>query len=256
MDQLSVAVVGLRFGRTWMNGFANHPSCRVACLCDTDPNALAQSQAASGIDATRSHLDQVLADRQIDAVALFTPAPLHAEQSAAALRADKHVLCAVPAATTEQGCRDIALAAKESGRVYMMAENWPYEPSVRKAQSLFSAGRLGSLFYGDRGSFETARGKQARFVARYWSLGDEPREIAEETCTYPPLPDYVEDMGGHAGPAVGIIDDFVQAILDGTTAPIGPILAAHMTLPGICAVQSIQSGQRVEIPDPQAWIDA
>ena len=357
MDQLSVAVVGLRFGRTWMNGFANHPSCRVACLCDTDPNALAQSQAASGIDATRSHLDQVLADRQIDAVALFTPAPLHAEQSAAALRADKHVLCAVPAATTEQGCRDIALAAKESGRVYMMAENWPYEPSVRKAQSLFSAGRLGSLFYGeaeylhhteklwftpagdptwrhvlapmlypthglgpylhmtgdrfvdvtaqqvsgreppgatpdrawlqlavlrsangclfklmntfcnahpgghylsfygDRGSFETARGKQARFVARYWSLGDEPREMAEETCTYPPLPDYVEDMGGHAGPAVGIIDDFVQAILDGTTAPIGPILAAHMTLPGICAVQSIQSGQRVEIPDPQAWID-
>ena len=87
MDHLSVAVVGLRFGRTWMNGFANHPSCRVACLCDTDPNALAQSQAASGIDATRSHLDQALADRQIDAVALFTPAPLHAEQSAAALRA-------------------------------------------------------------------------------------------------------------------------------------------------------------------------
>ena len=189
----------------------------------------------------------------------------------------------------------------------MMAENWPYEPSVLKAQALFSAGQLGALFYGeaeylhhteslwlapdgeptwrhtlapmlypthglgpylhmtgdrftsvtaqqvsgqdppgiepgrpwlelamlrseqgclfklmnsfcnahpgghylsfygDRGSFETARGKQARFVARYWSLGDEPREMAEETCTYPPLPDYVEDMGGHAGPALDSI---------------------------------------------------
>ena len=87
-------------------------------------------------------------------------------------------------------------------------------------------------------------------------MAEEPREMIEDTCTYPPLPDYVEHMGGHAGPAVGIIDDFVQAILDGTTAPIGPILAAHMTLPGICAVQSIHSGQRVEIPDPQAWIDA
>ena len=54
---------------------------------------------------------------------------------------------------------------------------------------------------------------------------------------------------------LAIIADFVQAILDGTTAPIGPILAAHMTLPGVCAVQSIQSGRRVEIPDPQAWTD-
>ena len=100
MDQLSVAVVGLRFGRTWMNGFANHPRCRVACLCDTDPTALAQGQAVSGIEATASHLDQVLEDRQVDAVALFTPVPVHAEQSVAALRAGKHVLCAVPAATT------------------------------------------------------------------------------------------------------------------------------------------------------------
>ena len=100
-----------------MNGFANHPSCRVACLCDTDPTALAQGQAVSGIEATARHLDQVLEDRQVDAVALFTPAPVHAEQSVAALRAGKHVLCAVPAATTEQGCRDIAIAANESGHV-------------------------------------------------------------------------------------------------------------------------------------------
>ena len=109
--------------------------------------------------------------------------------------------------------------------------------------------------YGDKSSFETARGTRARFVANYWSRADAPREMAEDTCAYPPLPDYVKYMGGHAGPAVGIIDDFVQAIFDGTTAPIGPILSAHMHLPGICALQSIQTGQRVEIPDPRAWID-
>lgn len=316
---------------------------------------LEQSQAESGVGTVASDLEEVLNDRHINAVALFTPAPLHAEQSTAALRAGKHVLSAVPAAVTEQGCRDIVVAAKESGRVYMMAENWPYEPSVLKAQTLFTAGKLGTLFYGeaeylhhteslwftpdghptwrhtlapmlypthglgpylhmtgdrftevtaqqvsgqespgvepsrswlelavlrseqgclfklmntfcnahpgghylsfygDKGSFETARGKQARFEAKYWSLGDTSREMIEETCAYPPLPDYVQDMGAHAGPAVRIIDDFVQAIIDGTTAPIGPILSAHMTLPGICAVQSIETGQPVEIPDPQAW---
>ena len=147
--RLNIAVVGLRFGRTWMNGFKHHPRCRLACICDIDSDALEEGQAESGADTVASQLEEVLNDRHIDVVALFTPAPLHAEQSAAALRAGKHVLSAVPAATTEEGCREIVLAAKESGRVYMMAENWPYEPSVLKAQALFSAGQLGALFYGE-----------------------------------------------------------------------------------------------------------
>lgn len=355
MAKLNIAVVGLRFGRTWMNGFRRHPHCRLTCVCDSDAAALAKGKAESGAETAASRLEDVLNDRHVDAVALFTPAPLHAEQSVAALRAGKHVLSAVPAAVTEKGCRDVVVAAKESGRVYMMAENWPYEPSVLKAQALFASGKLGTLFYGeaeylhhteslwftpdgrptwrhtlapmlypthglgpylhmtgdrftevtaqkvsgreppgadpgrswlelailrseqgclfklmntfcnahpgghylsfygDKGSFETARGKEARFVARYWSLGETPREMAVEKCAYPPLPEYSQDIGSHAETAVSIIDDFVQAIIDGTAAPIGPILSAHMTLPGICAMRSIQTGQNVEIPDPGEW---
>ena len=355
MEKLNIAVVGLRFGRTWMNGFNHHPDCRLAHLCDIDAAALAQEASASGVSRTSQHLDEVLADAAIDAVALFTPAPLHGEQSVAALQAGKHVLSAVPAATTEASCRDIVVAARESGCTYMLAENWPYEPSMLKAQSVYAAGELGNLFYaeaeylhhteslwfkadgtptwrhslapllypthgigpylhmthdrfvevtahavsgqtppgadpgrdwlqvammrsekglvfkllnsfcnahpgghylsfyGDKGSFETGRGKRARSTATYWSLGDSPREMVEEVCQYPPLPDHVEDMGGHAGPAVGIIDDFVKSILKGSPAPIGPVLAAHMTLPGICAVQSIEAGATVKIPNPEEW---
>ena len=95
-----------------MNGFKHHPRCRLACICDIDSDALEEGQAESGADTVASQLEEVLNDRHIDVVALFTPAPLHAEQFAAALRAGKHVLSAVPAATTEQGCREIVLAAK------------------------------------------------------------------------------------------------------------------------------------------------
>ena len=74
MNQLNVAVVGLRFGRTWMNGFQNHPDCRLVHLCDIDAAALERGVLESGVTATSSHLDEVLADSDIDAVALFTPA--------------------------------------------------------------------------------------------------------------------------------------------------------------------------------------
>ena len=355
MSHLNVAVVGLRFGCTWMNGFRNHPDCRLMHLCDIDAEALARASAQSGVGNTSGHLDEVLENPDVSAIALFTPAPLHAEQSAAALRAGKHVLSAVPAATTEAGCRDIVAAVRESGSRYMMAENWPYEPSILRAQALYAEGKLGMLFYGeaeylhhteslwfkrdgtptwrhtlapmlygthgigpylhmtgdrfvevtahavsgqtpmganpgrnwlevailrseqgllfklmntfcnahpgghylsfygDKGSFETGRGKKARSMATYWSHGDDDREMTEELCDYPPLPEYAKDMGSHAGPAVRIVDDFVRSIIDGTPAPIGPTLAVNMTLPGIAAVASIDEGKTVRIPDPQAW---
>ena len=355
MNQLNVAVVGLRFGRTWMNGFRNHPDCRLVHLCDIDAAALERGVLESGVTATSSHLDEVLADSDIDAVALFTPAPLHGEQSTAVLRAGKHVLSAVPAATTEAGCRDIVVAARESGCTYMMAENWPYEPSILKAQAIYAEGKLGTLFYaeaeylhhteslwftpdgtptwrrsfppllypthglgpylhmtgdrftevtahavsgemapgadperswlelamlrsergclfklmnsfcnvhpgghylsfyGDRGSFETDRGKKARTVANIWLQRDTPREMTREACTYPSLPDYVQDIGSHAGPAVRIIEDFVRSIAGDIPVPIGPELSADMTLPGICAQASIRTGETVQISDPRAW---
>jgi len=79
-----------------MSGFKHHPRFRLACLCDTDPAALKKAQAESEANTEISHLEEVLNDRYIDAVALFIPAPLHAEQSVAALHAGKHVISAVP----------------------------------------------------------------------------------------------------------------------------------------------------------------
>ena len=355
MDQLRMAVVGVRFGRTWMNGLRRHPRCELECLCDLDAEKLAQAAGEAGAQSTTTDFDAVVSSDSVNAVALFTPAPLHAEQTVALLNAGKHVLSAVPAGLTIEECRRLVTAVRDSGRVYMMAENWPYEPSILKAQELYRDGKLGKLYYGeaeylhhleslwfdaegrptwrrdlpallypthglgpylhltgdrfvevtgyavsgerppgakaekdwlqvamlrsergalfklmnsfcnahpdghylslygDRGSFETARGKEGRYVATYWSHGDEPREMRREKCEYPPLPDYVEGMGGHAGPAVRIIDDFTRAVLDGAPSPIDVVLAANMTLPGICAVESIKTGRPVEIPDPAAW---
>ena len=110
MSHLNVAVVGLRFGCTWMNGFRNHPNCLLMHLCDIDEETLARAAAQSGVSNTFGHIDEVLANPDISAIAFFTPVPLHAEQSAAALKSGKHVLSAVPAPTTEAGCRKIVAA--------------------------------------------------------------------------------------------------------------------------------------------------
>jgi len=335
-----------------MNGFRHHPQCELECLCDLDADKLANAAEETHPRVTTLNIEDVLGADSIDAVALFTPAPLHGKQAAAALRAGKHVLSAVPAADTLDDCRDLFAAVGESGRIYMLAENWPYEPSILKVQELYHSGKLGEIYYGeaeyhhhleslwfapdgkptwrhsrdpllypthgigpylhmtgdrfveatgyavsgkrppgaeakkdwlqvamlrsergvlfklllsfcnvhpgghylslygDRGSFETARGHEGRTVATYWLHGDTSKQMHREKCEYPPMPDYVRDIGAHAGPAVGIIADFVQAIAGGGPSPIDVTLALNMTLPGICAVGSIRTGATVEIPDP------
>ena len=77
--------------------------------------------------------------------------------------------------------------------------------------------------------------------------------MAAETCEYPPLPNYVQDMGTHAGPAISIIDDSVKSIANGSPPPIGPVLSSNMTLPGVCAAESIRAGRTIKIPDPIEW---
>ena len=356
MNKLRIGVVGLRFGKTWMNGFHRHPACTVACLCDLYSEVLAEASESLGGTSTTTDFDELLADDGIDVVALFTPAPLHGKQAAAALRAGKHVLCAVPAAYTVEDCRNVVAAVQESGRVYMLAENWPYEPSILKAQQLYRDGKLGTIYYGEAeyfhhleslwqnrdgstswrygreallypthgvgpylhmtgdrfveatgyaaspdglpdgekypgnwlemavfrsergtlfklmnsfcnahpgghyytlngnlGTFETARGKKARTVATYWLHGETPKEMQREKCQYPPLPDYARNMGAHSGTAVAIIHDFVEAVLKGAVIPIDVMLACDMTLPGICAVESLRTGKTVTIPDPREW---
>jgi len=146
---IRVGIAGLRFGLTWAKLFAAHPKAELAAICDIKPDALARAEEALGDIAQFTGIDDLLADESIDAVGVFTPAPLHASQSVQALQAGKHVLCAVPAATTLEDAKRLAEVAASSPNVYMLAENWPYEPSVVRARELYQEGKLGEIFYAE-----------------------------------------------------------------------------------------------------------
>ncbi len=68
--------------------------------------------AEHGFARSTTQLDAILDDPQIDAVIVCSPSDAHAEQTAGALRAGKHVLCEIPLATSLSDVdRLIALAA-------------------------------------------------------------------------------------------------------------------------------------------------
>jgi predicted dehydrogenase len=82
-------------------------------------------------------------------VVIGTPIQLHAEQSIQALESGKHVLSEVTAAWTLDECQRIIEAARQSGKVYMMAENTCYLHYIRQWQQWIDQGRLGDIFYAE-----------------------------------------------------------------------------------------------------------
>jgi len=73
-------------------------------------------------------LGEVLADREVELVDLCVPTPLHPEQSIAALKAGKHVLCEKPLALTSSQAREMVRAAQSAPGYFMPAmcmRFWP-----------------------------------------------------------------------------------------------------------------------------------
>jgi predicted dehydrogenase len=84
-----------------------------------------------------------------DAVLLATFCPAHAEHAIACLEAGKHVLSEVTAFhTPAEGVR-LVEAVERSGRVYQLAENYPYSPANRYLARKWAEGLFGELQYAE-----------------------------------------------------------------------------------------------------------
>ena len=146
---MNVGVAGLRFGMSWAQVFDAYDETDLIAICDLDGEKRDQADEQLGVESLYESFDEFVSDERLDAIALFTPAPLHAEQSIKAIEAGKHVLCAVPAVLEMEEARSLVEAASQSDRIYMMAENWVYEPALVRAQELYGDGALGQIYYAE-----------------------------------------------------------------------------------------------------------
>lgn len=144
-ERIRVAIIGLGFGAEFIPIYQNHPNAEMAAICQRDKAALDRIGDAFGVDKRYSRYEDVLADPDIDMVHINTPIPLHGEQSIAALRADKHCACTVPAATDLETLQGIVDAQRESGKKYMMMETVVYSREYLFVKGLQDAGELGRI---------------------------------------------------------------------------------------------------------------
>jgi predicted dehydrogenase len=93
-------------------------------------------------------LEQLVLDKNIDAVAIFTDGPLHVDHVIKTMKQGKHALSAVPAAwgTLEQAQQLLEIVTR-TGQKYMLAETGYYQQSTMSARDFYRKGAFGDLFF-------------------------------------------------------------------------------------------------------------
>lgn len=90
-------------------------------------------------------IDELLANKDIDAVSVCVANNAHAEVTIKALNAGKHVLCEKPMATTIEECEAMVKAAKENGKFLMIDQNQRMAKAHVKAKELLAQGLIGKV---------------------------------------------------------------------------------------------------------------
>ena len=165
-----IGVAGLGYwGPNLARNFDRLEGVELAWLVDQSEQALALHGAAFPSASTTTSLDEMLADERLDAVALATPVPSHADLAERVLSAGKHCFVEKPLAQTADEAERVVAAAQEAGRVLMVGHLLEYHPGVEMLKELVDSGELGDVryVYSNRLNLGVLRAEENAL----WSLG-------------------------------------------------------------------------------------
>lgn len=145
--KVRIGIVGGRFGATFQ--WHLDPDCEVVAVCDIDPQRLKRLQEVYRCPNAYRNYREMLRHPGMNAVGVFTPAPLHAWMSIEAMKAGKHVISAVPAGLTVEELERQLETVKKTGLKYMMAETSYYMPEIITCREWAREGRFGTIFYSE-----------------------------------------------------------------------------------------------------------
>jgi predicted dehydrogenase len=150
MSPIGLAVIGAGYwGPNLVRTALATPELRLEWLCDLDiQRALAVLGPSSTIKATSSY-EKVLADPEVAAVAIATPAASHFDLVRAALESGKDVLVEKPLTASAAEGQKLADLAQRSGRVLMCDHTYCYTPAVQRIRQLIRGGEIGEIQFVD-----------------------------------------------------------------------------------------------------------
>lgn len=143
---IRIGIVGVNYGRTvLLPAFRLDPRCEVAALAGSNEARAREHAQAANVAKAYGDWKALIADKDIDAVAIATVPSLQTEIALAALKAGKPVFAEKPMASTLIEARAMRDAAEASGLPTGIDFNFHQIMAWQKAKAMLDGGAIGPL---------------------------------------------------------------------------------------------------------------
>lgn len=186
MRTIGVGVIGCGYwGPNLVRNFVEQRRVNLRWICDLDESKLNKLKRRYPFVSTTPKFEEVLTDKEVEAVAIATPVQTHHKLARAALQAGKHVLVEKPLTNDVALAEDLVKQAEGCGRILMVDHTFVYTGAVRKIKEMYDAGFFGKLLYAD--SVRINLGLFQRDANVVWDLAPHDLSIIDYLLEKEPL---------------------------------------------------------------------
>ncbi len=141
---IRLAVIGAgRIGQIHATNAARNTGASLAGIADALPEPAAKLAAKLG--TTVVSVDQIFADRAIDAVLICSSTDTHADLIQRAAAAGKHIFCEKPIDLDLKRARECAMIVQASGKVCLIGFQRRFDPTFSALKGRIENGEIGEL---------------------------------------------------------------------------------------------------------------
>ncbi len=222
-EPVVLAVVGAGgWGQNHVRNFAAMQGAELRYVCDRSEAVRAQLAPIYPDVRIVADVEEVLADRDVQALVIASDAPSHEALAMRALEAGRDVFVEKPLTLSAASSLALCERADASGRILMVGHLLLYHTAIEKLRALIDAGELGEVLY--LTSQRTNLGVVRRDENAWWSLA--PHDIAVANYLLGGSPVSVSASGGVFLQKERGIEDVVFASL---TYPGGKLAHVHVS---------------------------
>lgn len=141
-----VGIVGLGYGqRVLIPAFRSNPKCTVAAVCASSRERAQEVADRLGIPKAYGDWRQLVADPDIEAVAIAVPPPSQPAIVKAAAAHQKHLFCEKPLAMNREEAAQLLEAVRQAKVAAAMDFEFPMIAQWQQAKTMLDSGTLGQV---------------------------------------------------------------------------------------------------------------
>lgn len=163
---LSVGILGLGEGRSTISAVLQSEKLRLKAMCDLSLELCRKRGDEFKVYDFTTDYQEMLDDKEIDIIAIYTPDHLHAEHVKQALLHNKHVICTKPFIDDLSKAKELIQLQRQSGKKVFVGQSSRFFEPMKKQRKDYEEGLIGELI-----SIESYYHADHRwFLEKPWSL--------------------------------------------------------------------------------------